>query len=115
AFSSGSLRKLLLHDQIATLPDLKRALGTVLLQTRVAESQGFACRWELNSDSEDCMDELALRDGIALWHPADLTFSDCMHRLVALDGSACTLRRSKPEARRNALLDEPMILLDDVV
>jgi len=28
AFSSDSLRKLLLHDKIATLPDLKRALGT---------------------------------------------------------------------------------------
>jgi hypothetical protein len=28
AFSSVSLRKLLLHDKIATLPDLKRALGT---------------------------------------------------------------------------------------
>jgi hypothetical protein len=27
-FSSDSLRKLLLHDKIATLPDLKRALGT---------------------------------------------------------------------------------------
>jgi hypothetical protein len=27
-FSPDSLRKLLLHDQIATLPDLKRALGT---------------------------------------------------------------------------------------
>jgi hypothetical protein len=28
SFSSDSLRKLLLHDKIATLPDLKRALGT---------------------------------------------------------------------------------------
>ena len=28
AFSSDSLRRLLLHDKIATLPDLKRALGT---------------------------------------------------------------------------------------
>jgi hypothetical protein len=28
AFSSDSVRKLLLHDKIATLPDLKRALGT---------------------------------------------------------------------------------------
>src|SRR5262245_63423207 len=28
AFSPDSLRKLLLHDRIATLPDLKRALGT---------------------------------------------------------------------------------------
>src|SRR5712671_3978875 len=28
SFSPDSLRKLLLHDKIATLPDLKRALGT---------------------------------------------------------------------------------------
>jgi hypothetical protein len=28
AYSSDSARKLLLHDKIATLPDLKRALGT---------------------------------------------------------------------------------------
>ena len=28
AFSADSLRKLLLRDKIATLPDLKRALGT---------------------------------------------------------------------------------------
>src|ERR1035441_3270418 len=28
AFSPDSLRKLLLHDRVATLPDLKRALGT---------------------------------------------------------------------------------------
>jgi hypothetical protein len=34
------------------------------------------------------MDELALRDNIALGDPSDLTFADYMHRLVALDGSA---------------------------
>ena len=28
AFSSDTLRKLLIRDKIATLPDLKRALGT---------------------------------------------------------------------------------------
>jgi hypothetical protein len=38
-----------------------------------------------------------------------------MHRLVPLDASAGTFRRSKPEARGNPLLYETMILLDDVV
>ncbi len=61
------------------------------------------------------MDELTLRYRIALSDPADLTFADCMHRFVALDGSARTLRRSESEARRDPLLDEPMVLLDDVV
>src|SRR5215472_16565455 len=35
--------------------------------------------------------------------------------LVTLDRSAGTLHRSEPEARRSSLLDEPMVLLDDVV
>ena len=71
--------------------------------------------WTLRSDAEDCMDELALRDSIALGDPSDLTFADCMHRLVALDGSPGTLRRSKAEARGNPLLYETMVLFDDVV
>ena len=70
---------------------------------------------ELRGDAEDCVDELALRYGIALSNPANLTFADCMHRLVPLDRSACTLYRSESKACRDALLDEPMVLLDDVV
>ena len=70
---------------------------------------------ELRSDAEDCMDKLLLRYGIAFRHPADLTFSDCMHRLIALDRLARPLHGSEAEARRNALLDEPMALLDDIV
>ena len=66
-------------------------------------------------DAEDCMDKLALRDSIAFSNPADLTFANGMHRLVAFDRSACTLYRSESKARRNPLLDEPMVLLDDVV
>ncbi len=70
---------------------------------------------EPGRDAEDCVDELALRYRIALGDPADLTFADGVHGLVALDRSVCTLRRSEPEARRNPLLDEPMVLSDDVI
>jgi hypothetical protein len=58
---------------------------------------------------------LALRDGIALGYPTDLTFADGMHRLVARDRSASTLYRSESKARRNPFFDESMVLLDDVV
>jgi hypothetical protein len=61
------------------------------------------------------VDKLPLRYSITLGDPADLTFADCMHRLVPVDRSARTFRGSEAETRCNALLDEPMILLDDVV
>src|SRR6516164_2692664 len=90
------------------------------LQGSVPNSEGgeatmCAAGWELRGHAEDGVDELALRYSIALSDPADLTFADCVHRLVTLDRSAGTLHRSEPEARRNPLLDEPMVLLDDVV
>jgi hypothetical protein len=75
----------------------------------------YAAGWELRGHAEDGVDELALRYGIALSYPADLTFADCVHRLVTLDRSAGTLHRSEPKVRRNPPLDEPMVLLDDVV
>ena len=75
----------------------------------------YAAGWELRGHAEDGVDELALRYSIALSDPADLTLADCVHRLVTLDRSADTLHRSEPEARRNPPLDEPMVLLDDVV
>ena len=55
-------------------------------------------RLELRSDAEDCMDELALRDSIALGDPSDLTFADCMHRLVP------SIVRHAPSADRNPRL-----------
>jgi hypothetical protein len=61
------------------------------------------------------VDELALRYRIALGNPADLALADCMHRRITLDGSTSALDRSEPEAGRNPLLNEPVILLDDVV
>ena len=61
----------------------------------------MCARWELRSDAEDRVDELALRYRIALSDLADLTFADCMHRLVAFDRSACTLHRVESETRRD--------------
>ncbi len=69
----------------------------------------------LGRDAEDRVDELSLCDGITLGDPAYLTFADCMHRLVPLDRSAGTLYRSESKARRDPLLDEAMVLLDDVI
>ena len=90
--------------------------------------KGFCCKYrmrrrakwvipgkELRGDAENGMDELTLTDRITLRDPADLPFSDCMHRLVALDRSTCALHRTEPEARPDPLLDESMVLLDDVV
>ena len=70
---------------------------------------------QLRSDAEDRVDELTLTDRIVLSYPADLPFSDCMHCLIALDRSAGTFHLSKTEARRDALLYEPMVLFDDIV
>ena len=92
----------------------------VILDGSVANSWGgrsdrLRSQPALRSDAEDCVDELALGNGIALGDPADLTFADCMHCLIPLYGSTSALDRSEPEACRNPLLDEPVVLLDDVV
>src|SRR3954453_15784357 len=55
---------------------------TVLLQIAKAERRPVWVPVGLRSDAEDCMDELALRDSVALGEPSDLTFADCIHRLV---------------------------------
>ena len=72
-------------------------------------------RWELGSDTEYCVDELALRYWIALRDPTDLPFADCMHRLIPFDRSAGTLHRSESQTRHDPLLDESMVLLNDVI
>jgi hypothetical protein len=50
---------------------------------------------ELRGNAEDRVNELALADWIAFRDPPDLAFADCVHRLIALDGSACTLCRTE--------------------
>ena len=60
-------------------------------------------------------DEVTLANDIAFVQPTDLSLSDCMHRLIALDGSRRAFGRPEPEAGGDALLDESMIVLDDVV
>jgi hypothetical protein len=70
---------------------------------------------ELRGDAEKGMDELTLSDRIALCDPADLSFSDCVHRLVPLDRFACALRRTEPEARRDPLFDKSMVLLNGLI
>ena len=79
------------------------------------EFRAFRPGKELGGDAKNAMDELTLTDRIAFCDPADLPFSDCMHRLVALDRSTRALRRTEAETRGDALLDESMVLFDNVI
>ena len=81
---------------------------------QVLASEG-ECRSDLRSDAEDGMDRLTLSEHIALDQPADLPFPDGVHCFVTLDCSAGRFRRTESEARGDALLDEAVVLLNDVV
>lgn len=61
------------------------------------------------------MNESPLADGIAFWQPADLSLSYRVHSLVTLDRSQRSFNRPEAEAGSDALFDESVILLDDVV
>jgi hypothetical protein len=71
--------------------------------------------WELCRDAKEGMNQSDLPDHIALRQPPDLAFPDQVHRLVSFDRSHSPFRRPKPQARSNALLNEPMVLFNDVV
>jgi hypothetical protein len=67
------------------------------------------------SDTVDVVDEPDLPDNIALREPADLTLPDHVHRLISRDRVQRTSHGSKPEARRDSLLDETMVLFQNIV
>jgi hypothetical protein len=59
------------------------------------------------------MDELTLAHRITLCQPANLSFANRMHGLVAFDGSPGSFHRPESEARDDSFLDESVVLLDD--
>src|SRR5260370_38405593 len=69
----------------------------------------------LHSDAEQSMDELTLAHRITLCQPADLSFANRMHCLVAFDGSPGSFRRPESEAGDDSLLDQSVVLLNHVV
>ena len=69
----------------------------------------------LCSNTEEGVDELTLADDIALAQPTNLSFSDCMHRLISLDGSRRAFGGPESEAGGDALLDESMVLFDHII
>ena len=60
-------------------------------------------------------DELVLRQDVTLLHPSDLTFTDLVYRLVALNRLTCTTELTKMLFGTDPFLDGTVILLQDVV
>jgi len=70
---------------------------------------------KLRSDPEGQLNKPHVPDYIALRQPPDLPLPDHVHRLVACDSSQRTIDGSEPEAGRNPLPDETVILLQYIV
>ena len=85
------------------------------LRMGVAFSGGRWATQESRSDAEECVDELTLPDYVAFGQPPDLALPDPMHRFVTFDGPPRSFCRSEAQARRNAFLDETVVLLNHVV
>src|SRR5260370_8390670 len=69
----------------------------------------------LCSDVEDLMNEANLADYVALLQPPHLPFSDHVHGFVSGYRLYRALHRTEPQACGDALLDEPVVLLNDIV
>jgi hypothetical protein len=61
------------------------------------------------------VNELTLPYDIALRQPSDPPLADYVHCLVTFDRALRTFRRPEPEAGRDSLLDEPVVLFNYVV
>ena len=69
----------------------------------------------LRSDAEDLMNETNLASDIALGQPSHLPFFDHVHGFISGYRIYRSLHRAEPEAGRDPLFDEPVVLLNDVV
>jgi hypothetical protein len=88
-------------------------VGSVANDGRQGERGDSTLR--LRSTTEQTVYELSLTYHVALPQPMDLPFLDRMHRLVTFDRPSRAFGRSKSQARVDALLNETVILLQDVV
>ena len=68
-----------------------------------------------SSDGVDPVDKPDLFDHVTLLQPADLTFLDHVHRLIPGDRVQRASNRPEPQARRDSLFDESVILLHHIV
>ena len=67
------------------------------------------------SDAVNSVYELDLPDDVTFRQPADLTFSDHVHRLISSDRIQRAIHRPEPKTSGDSLLDKPMILFQYII